>query len=137
MWEIYRIGVCAGGGVAVGLLAAALAARFGIPVVAVLAGAVAALVAGFAVDWLGEAVGAGAGGLLGGAGAAVFAAGALRRGGTAAGTAVLLVLAALGAFAIALIPLAGYVEAVALPALAARTRRRAGEKYAGLRSLAK
>ena len=137
MWEIYRIGVCAGGGVAVGLLVAALAARFGISVVAVLAGAIAAVVAGFAVDWLGEAVGAAIGGVLGGAGAAVFAAGALRRGGTAAGTAVLLVLAALGAFAIALIPLVGYVEAAALPALAARTRRRAGEKYAGLRSLAK
>jgi hypothetical protein len=31
----------------------------------------------------------------------------------------------------------GYLQAVALPALAARLRRTQGERYAGLRSLAK
>ncbi len=137
MWEIYRIGLCAGGGVAVGLLIAALATRFGLPVVAAVAAAASAVVAGFVFGWLGEAIGGGAGGLLGGAGAATVACGALRRGGTPAGTAVLLVLAAAGALALAFIPLVGYLEALALPVLAARTRRRGGEKYAGLRSLAR
>src|SRR5215218_3351605 len=137
VWEIYRIGVCAGGGVAVGLAVAAIAARFGPEIVAVVAAVIAAVVAGVAVDWIGEAIGAAAGGLLGGAGAAVVAGGTLRRGGTAGGTAVLLLVAAVGALALAFVPLAGYLEAAALPALASRTRRRAGEKYAGLRSLAK
>jgi hypothetical protein len=47
------------------------------------------------------------------------------------------VIAALAVFALALIPIVGFVEAVAIPVFAARTRRRAGEKYAGLRTLAK
>jgi hypothetical protein len=38
---------------------------------------------------------------------------------------------------LALVPLLGYVEAVALPALAARLRRRSPETYAGLRTLAR
>ena len=140
MWEIYRIGLCAGGGVAVGLLVAALASRLGrlsAAMVAIVAAVVAAVVAGLAIDWIGEAIGGAVGGLLGGAAAATVAAGALRRGGTAGGTALLLLLGALGALALAFVPLVGYLEAAALPALAARTRRRAGEKYAGLRSLAK
>jgi hypothetical protein len=137
MWEIYRIGLCAGGGVAIGLVVAALASRFGPAVVGVVAAVIAAVVAGFAVDWIGEAIGAAAGGLLGGAGGATIASGAMRRGGTFGGTAALLVLGAAAAFALAWVPLLGYLEAAALPAIATRTRRRAGEKYAGLRSLAK
>jgi hypothetical protein len=39
--------------------------------------------------------------------------------------------------ALALVPFVGYLEAVALPALAARARRRRPERYAGLRSLAR
>jgi ammonia channel protein AmtB len=77
------------------------------------------------------------GGLIGGICTAVFARGSLRRGGTAAGTALLLMLSAVAVFLIALIPVAGYLEALALPIAAARARRRAGEKYAGLRTLAK
>jgi hypothetical protein len=46
-------------------------------------------------------------------------------------------LSAVAVFLIALIPVAGYLEALALPIAAARARRRAGEKYAGLRTLAK
>ena len=38
---------------------------------------------------------------------------------------------------LALIPVVGYIEAVVLPALAARRARRSPETYAGLRSLAK
>ena len=40
-------------------------------------------------------------------------------------------------FLIALIPVAGYLEALVMPIVAVRSRRRAGEKYAGLRTLAK
>jgi hypothetical protein len=39
--------------------------------------------------------------------------------------------------ALALIPGVGYLEAVAIPALGARLRRRGGERYAGLRILAR
>jgi len=39
--------------------------------------------------------------------------------------------------AVAWIPVAGYLEATLVPALAARLRGRADERYAGLRSLAK
>jgi hypothetical protein len=35
------------------------------------------------------------------------------------------------------VPALGYLEAVALPALAARLRRRSPERYAGLRTLAR
>ena len=45
--------------------------------------------------------------------------------------------AALGAALVALVPLLGYVEAVAAPFLGRRLGRRAGSRYAGLRVLAK
>lgn len=134
MWEAYRIGLCAGVGTALGLIAAGLVRRTG---AGVLAGAVAAVLAGIVFGWIGEAIGGGAGGLLGGYGAAGIASGSLRRGGTAGGTAMLFVLAAIGVMVVSLIPLVGYLVAVALPVFAARSRRRAGEKYAGLRTLAK
>jgi hypothetical protein len=63
--------------------------------------------------------------------------GALRRGGTTGGTGILVGLAGLGVAALALIPVVGYLEAFALPALGTRVRRRAPERYAGLRSLAR
>jgi hypothetical protein len=70
-------------------------------------------------------------------GAAQIVWGALRRGGTRGGTATLFAGAALIAAGVALIPAAGYLEAVALPALALRLRRTQPERYAGLRTLAK
>ena len=60
-----------------------------------------------------------------------------RVGGTRGGTALLVAGAAVIAAALAWIPVVGFVEAVALPALAVRLRRRAPERYAGLRTLAK
>jgi hypothetical protein len=39
--------------------------------------------------------------------------------------------------ALAFIPIVGYLEAIALPALAARLRRTQADRYAGLRSLAR
>jgi len=39
--------------------------------------------------------------------------------------------------ALAFVPVVGYVEALAVPALGLRLRRRAPERHAGLRTLAK
>jgi hypothetical protein len=67
----------------------------------------------------------------------VIVRGALRRGGTRGGTALLVAVAAVAAAGLAFVPVVGFVEAVALPALAVRLRRRSPERYAGLRTLAK
>jgi hypothetical protein len=136
--DVYLIGLFAGLGTSLGLaLAGFLAAsRAGTVAAAVIAAAAVAGVALVLAGW-GEAIGGAAGGLLGAAGAGPLVAGALRRGGTRGGTGVLIVLAALGVAVLALVPLVGYLEAVALPALAARLRRRAGERHAGLRILAR
>jgi len=42
-----------------------------------------------------------------------------------------------GLAALAFVPVMGYLVAVGLPAVAARLRRTQGERYAGLRTLAK
>jgi hypothetical protein len=86
--------------------------------------------------WTGAGGGV-AGAVIGAASAAVIVRGASRRGATRGGTAFLLAGAALVVAALALIPVVGYVEAVVVPALAARRSRRGPQKYAGLRSLAK
>ena len=70
-------------------------------------------------------------------GAAVIVSGALRRGGTRGGIAVIVLGVALVAAGIAFVPVAGYLEAVVLPVLALRLRRTQPERYAGLRTLAK
>jgi hypothetical protein len=133
----YWIGVSAGLGAAVGVLAAGLAAR-----AAAVVGAVVGVGIGYAIDawqpgsW-GDVVAAAAGGLLAGLGAAVIVRGALRRGGTRGGTAILVGGAALVAAGLAFVPVAGYLEALIVPAFAARLRRRQPERYAGLRTLAK
>ena len=81
------------------------------------------------------------GGLVGAAcgtfGSAPLVAGALRRGGTRGGTGLLLGLAALVGAALAFVPVLGYLEALAVPLLGARLRRRAPDRHAGLRSLAR
>jgi hypothetical protein len=77
------------------------------------------------------------GGLLGFVGSVQIVSGALRRGGTRGGIAAIVALAALVVAGIAFIPVAGYLEALALPALAARLRRTQPERYAGLRTLAR
>jgi hypothetical protein len=68
---------------------------------------------------------------------ATLVAGTLSRGGTRGGTALLVGFASLALALLALIPFVGYLEAVALPAVAVRARRRRPERYAGLRSLAR
>lgn len=138
MGDWYTIGLAVGVGAAFGLLlAGALSATRAGVVAAILLGAAAGVGVGFALENWDEAVGGGVGGLAGAVGSAQVVRGALRRGGTRGGTATLVAIAALLTGALALIPGVGYLEALVLPALGARVRRRGGERYAGLRILAR
>jgi hypothetical protein len=74
---------------------------------------------------------------VGGLAATPVVSGALRRGGTRAGLALLVALGAVVAAGIAFVPALGYVEAVVLPALALRLRAKTPERFAGLRTLAR
>jgi hypothetical protein len=136
----YWIGVSAGLGTAAGIFVAGVSAKA--VAVAAAVSAAAGLGLGFAIDawqpgsWGDVAAGA-AGGLLAAYGAATIVRGALRRGGTRGGTAILVAGAALVAAGLAFVPALGYLLAVALPAFATRLRRRQPERYAGLRTLAK
>ena len=138
MWEWYRIGLAAGIGAGLGLVAGAWLGgiRVGVLLAPLLAAA-AGVAVGFALDDWNDAVGGGIGGLLGGIGGVPVSAGALRRGGTRGGTGMLVSLAGIGVAALALVPFLGYLEALAVPALALRARRAGPERYAGLRTLAR
>jgi hypothetical protein len=139
----YWIGVSAGLGAAVGVLLAGFA---GTARAALIAAAIAAGGAGAALGygigawqtggWIDRLLGI-AGGLAGALGAGQIVVGALRRGGTRGGTAALLAGTAFLAAGAAFIPVVGYLEAVALPALGLRLRRTRPERYAGLRTLAR
>jgi hypothetical protein len=138
----YWIGVCAGFGAGVGVLLAGIAGAGRAALVAAVLAAAAGAGVGFGIDsWqpggLGDVIAGAAGALLGALGAAQIVGGALRRGGTRGGTATLVAVAALVVGALALVPVLGYLEALALPALAARLRKRSPETYAGLRTLAR
>ena len=134
----YTIGLALGLGLAIGvLLAGALSTtplgRLAAVVLGGAAGAVAGLLIG---DWP-ETVAGAAGGVIGAASALVVVGGALRRGGTRGGLALIVTLVALGLAALAFVPIVGYLQTIVLPALAFRLRRAQGERYAGLRSLAR
>lgn len=136
----YWIGVAAGLGAAAGVLLAG-ALRVALVGVAVLA-AVGGAALGYGIDaWQPGGWGDIAAGVVGGAlssvGAFQVVRGALRRGGTRGGTAVIVAAAALVTAGLAWVPVVGYLEAIALLLLAVRLRRRAPETYAGLRTLAK
>jgi len=134
----YWIGVCAGLGVGIGvLLAALLGATRALLAAALVLAAGAGVAVGYALGQWDEAIGGGAGGVLGSVGAAQLVAGTLRRGGTRFGTALFIGAAAVVLAALAWIPGAGYLEAAVVPALAVRLRGRVPERYAGLRSLAR
>ena len=143
MGSWYWIGVCAGLGSAVGVLFAGLAGtgRAWRIAAIVLGGAVGAGI-GFGIEswqpggW-GDRLAGIAGAVAGALGALQIVRGAVRRGATRAGTALLVAGAALVLAGAAFIPVVGYLEAVALPALAARLRRAQPERYAGLRTLAR
>jgi hypothetical protein len=143
MGSWYWIGLSAGLGTGAGALLAGFAgaARTALVAAGVLALAAGAGI-GLAIDswqpggW-GDAVAGVLGGLAGAFGTAQIVRGALRRGGTRGATAALVAGAALVIAVLALVPAVGYLEAVALPILAARLRKRMPERYAGLRTLAK
>jgi len=134
----YTAGVFAGFGVGLGvLLAGLLAATRGGMLTALALGLVGgAAIGAFPYGWE-QAVAGAFGGTAGALGATQVVRGTLRRGGTRAGTALLVGAVAAGLAALALVPLLGYIEAVVVPGLAARLRRRAGRTYAGLRILAR
>ena len=138
----YWIGVSVGLGSAVGVLIAGAVGAGRIVLFAAGVALLAGAAIGFGIDewqpggW-GDIVAAAVGGLLGVLAAAQIVAGALRRGGTRGGTATLVTGAAFVVAGLAFIPIVGYIEAVALPALAARLRRTQPERYAGLRTLAR
>jgi len=134
----YLIGLLAGLGAALGVLFVGLlgAARTAL-VVALVAAAAIAVGIGFLVDNYDEAIAGGLGALSGTIGARQVVGGALRRGGTRGGTAVLVAGVALVLAGLAFVPGLGYLEALALPALGARLRARAAQRYAGLRILAR
>ena len=130
-------------GAAVGVLIASLAGagREWRIAATVLAGAAGAGI-GFGIQswqpggW-GDRLGGIAGGVAGALGTAQTVSGALRRGGTRVGTATLVAGSAFVIAALAWIPAAGYVIALALLALAPLLRRARPERYAGLRTLAR
>ncbi len=134
MGDWYTIGIVVGLGASIGLAAtgALRRARAGL-VVAVVAAVAIGLVFGQWDVAVGGAVGAACGAL----GSAPLVRGTLRRGGTRGGTALLLAVAALAGAALAFVPVLGYLEALAVPALGARLRSRAPDRHAGLRSLAR
>jgi hypothetical protein len=137
MGDWYSIGVFAGLGVALGVAAAgAFGGRRSWLAAPFLAAAVGVALGIFLAD-AEEAAAAGVGGVLGAVGALELVRGALGRGGTRLATALLVLLGAVVVAALAFVPVVGYVEAVALPALGMRLRKRSGERYAGLRTLAK
>jgi hypothetical protein len=130
----YTIGILVGLGASIGVAATGVLRR-------ALAGLVLAVAVAVAIglvfgQW-DEAIGGAVGAACGAIGSAPLVRGTLRRGGTPGGTALLLALAALVGAALAFVPVLGYLEAVAVPALGARLRARAQERHAGLRSLAR
>jgi hypothetical protein len=134
----YEIGVALGLGLAAGLLlAGALAGwRYGL-VVSVVGALLVGVAAGLLVKgWLGLP-GSLLGAVIGALSASIIARGALRRGATPGGTAFLIATASIAVGLLALVPVAGYVLAVLVPALAARRARNEPDRHAGLRTLAK
>ena len=134
MGSWYTIGIFVGLGTALGVAATAVARR---ALVGLVVAAVVAVALGFAFGEWAEAAGGLAGAICGALGSAPLVAGALRRGGTRAGTSILLGLVALVGAALAFVPVVGYLEAAAVPILGARLRRRSPDTHAGLRTLAR
>jgi hypothetical protein len=134
MGDWYTVGILVGLGASFGLAAVAFV-RMLIP--AAVIAVVTAVLIGLAFWQWDEALGGAVGSVCGAFGSSPLVGGALRRGGTRGGTAALLGLVAVVGAALAFVPVLGYLEAIAVPALGLRLRRRAPERHAGLRSLAK
>jgi hypothetical protein len=134
MGDWYTIGILVGVGAAIGVAATGILRRV---FVALVVAAAVSLALGFVFGQWDEAAGGLVGALCGSLGSAPLVEGTLRRGGTRGGTAALLALAAVVGAALAFVPVLGYLEALAVPVLGARLRRRSPDTHAGLRSLAR
>jgi hypothetical protein len=134
----YTVGLLLGLGLALGVVATGI---LGANVLGVGASAVVGAALGVALGLLigetEEAVACGVGAVLGSLAAAVAVRGALRRGATRFGTGAYLSAVGILIALLALVPLAGYLLAVAVPILAVRMRGRQAARFAGLRTLAK
>jgi hypothetical protein len=136
----YWIGVAAGVGTGVGVAIGALIpeGRAGVRVsIAAVLAVAAGIGIGLVIGGWAEAAAGGIGGLLGALASVPVVAGALRRGGTRVGVAVLVAMAGVIVAGIAFIPVVGYAEAVAAPLFAHWVSRRGPDRHAGLRILAK
>jgi hypothetical protein len=138
VWDVYWVGVFLGLGVGLGVVLAGLlgSARWGLAGGAIL-GAGIGVGLGLVLGGIEDAVAGGLGGLFGAASTQRLLSGTLRRGGTRVAAAALLAFAGFVIALLAFVPLLGYLEAVALPALAARLRKREPSRHAGLRILAR
>jgi hypothetical protein len=134
MGDWYTIGILVGLGASIGVATVAALAR---TLPALVVAAVVAVAIGLLVGEWDEAVGGLVGAACGTLGAGPIVTGALRRGGTRGGTAVLLGLVSLVGAALAFVPVLGYLEALAVPLLGARLRRRSPDRHAGLRVLSR
>jgi hypothetical protein len=130
----YTIGILAGLGAAIGVACTGALRR---ALLGLVVAAAAAVAIGFAFGQWDEAAGGLVGAACGALGSAPIVSGTLRRGGTRGGTATLLALASLVAAGLAFVPVVGYLEALAVPLLGARLRRRSPDRHAGLRTLAR
>lgn len=128
----YTLGLWLGLGVGAGILLAGLLRLYAPLVAAPLALAAAWLLE----DWR-HGVAAAVGALIGGFAASQLVSGALRRGGTRGGTSLLVGTVGVVVAALSLVPVVGYLAALAAVAAAVRFRRGQPERYAGLRTLAK
>jgi hypothetical protein len=137
MTDWYTVGLFAGLGVAFGIAVVGVLGGRRISLLAPLLAAALGVALGIVLADVEEAVAGGVGGLLGAVGSAQLVRGALGRGGTRAATAFLVLLGAVVVALLALVPGVGYLEAIAVPALGFRLRRREGKRYAGLRTLAR
>jgi hypothetical protein len=135
-WIGVAAGVGTGAGIAIGALIPAGRAGVRVSIAAVLAVA-AGIGIGLLVGEWAEAAAGGVGGLLGALTSVPVVAGALRRGGTRFGLAVLVALGGVIVAGIAFIPVVGYAVAVAAPLFGHWVSRRGPDRHAGLRILAK
>ena len=134
----YTIGLCLGIGLGIGVVLIGILGSnlLGAGAGAIIGAALGAAV-GLGIAGTAESIAGGVGGFLGALSAAAVVHGALRRGGTRIGIAAYVGVLGLLICVLALIPVVGYAEAVAIPLGAARMRGRQAARFAGLRTLAK
>ena len=138
MGDWYTIGLCLGLslGLSIAITGILGANMLGIGAAAVIGAALGAAI-GLMIGETPETIAGIVGGVLGALAAAAVVVGALRRGATRFGVGAYMGAVGVLVCLLALIPIAGYALAIALPALAARLRGRQAARFAGLRTLAK